>query len=195
MASLVFTRCRAQGRAGAAGFAGRPQGGRDRHVRRVRPPGQSETDPRGAGAAPQPLSLGAPREGLGGHLSPEAGELLGAAHVGSLWGSTRLQGRPPHSSARDSTSTGRRGQGLTFSLLLAVQGASRTTKPLDGALDSSWAGGFMYSCSASLSTTSASCGHRWCQSAAGEPAPARGPITLACWGQPPLQDSHIPPPG
>ncbi|GAB5576161.1 anoctamin-4 isoform X4 [Prionailurus iriomotensis] len=41
-----------------------------------------------------------------------------------------------------------------------AEGASRTTKPLDGALDSSWAGGFMYTCNASLSTTSASCGHR-----------------------------------
>lgn len=169
--------------------------GRAGSTRAQGPAAGSETDPRGAGAAPRPLSLGTPREGLGGHLSPEAGELLGAAHVGSLWGSTRLQGLPPHGSTRDSMSTGRRGQGLTFSLLLAVQGASRTTKPLDGALDSSWAGGFMYSWSASLSTTSASCGHRRRQSAAGEPAPARGPITLACWGQLPLQDSRIPPPG
>lgn len=46
---------------------------------------------------------------------------------------------------------------LTFSLLPAAQGASLTTKPLDGALASSWAGGFMYACRASESTTSASC--------------------------------------
>lgn len=167
------------GRAGAAGFAVRPQGGWDRHVRGVQLLGQSEVDPRGAGAAPWSLSLGAPRKRLGGHLSPEAGELLGAAHIGSLWGSTRLEGQRP-AAAPDGTSAGRWGQGLTFSLLLAVQGASRTTKPLDGALDSSWAGGFRYSCSASLSTTSASCGHRRRQSAAGarHPSPS-GPAAPA----------------
>lgn len=48
---------------------------------------------------------------------------------------------------------------LTFSLLTVAQGASLTTKPLDGALDSSWEEGFMYTCIASLSTTSASCSH------------------------------------
>ena len=65
---------------------------------------------------------------------------------------------------------------LTFSLLLAVQGASRTTKPLEGALASSCAGGFMYTCSASLSTTSASCRQRTGrqgQSAQHPPHPAR----------------------
>lgn len=46
---------------------------------------------------------------------------------------------------------------LTFSLLTVAQGASLTTKPLDGALDSSCEDGFIYTCIASLSTTSASC--------------------------------------
>lgn len=32
------------------------------------------------------LSLGAPREGLGGHLSPKAGKFLRAAHIRCLWG-------------------------------------------------------------------------------------------------------------
>ena len=72
------------GQAGAASFAVRPQGGRDRHERGVQLLGQSEEDPLGAGAAPWSLSLGAPRKHRGGHLSPEAGELLRAAHIGSL---------------------------------------------------------------------------------------------------------------
>lgn len=49
---------------------------------------------------------------------------------------------------------------LTFSLLTVAQGASLTTKPLDGALDSSWEEGFIYTCIASLSTTSASCSQK-----------------------------------
>lgn len=85
--------------------------------------------------------------------------------------------RPPPPPPPSSFWNGRRGAragagrlSLTFSLLLAVQGASRTTKPLDGALDSSWGAGFTYSCSASLSTTSASCGCRGgCQFAAAMP--------------------------
>lgn len=79
---------------------------------------------------------------------------------------------------------------LTFSLLLAVQGASRTTKPLEGALDSSWAGGFMYTCRTSLSTTSASCGHRWDQLAVVIPrehpplcSPCSEALGLACTWQ------------
>lgn len=116
----------------------------------------------GSWGPPEPQSWGTPqscsyREPVGGRARGQQGAALGrplAAPSPGRWAWGGVPWRKPP----------------TFSLLLAVQGASRTTKPLDGALASSWTGGFTWTCSTSLSATSASCGRGGggrCQSAVG----------------------------
>ena len=76
-----------------AGFAMRPQGrgsstiyrGSSRWVRlRQTIVWRCSGQQAGEGSALWSLLFGAPWEGLGGHLSPKAGKLLGDAHIGSL---------------------------------------------------------------------------------------------------------------
>lgn len=103
-------------------------------------------------------ALGSPGRGLGGHWGSEAGEVFRAAHVGGLREERTGVNRGRWDRFWCQTASGWWGT-LTFSLPV-VQGASLTTKPLDGPRCSSMAaallpGGLMYAIFASFSTTSA----------------------------------------